>query len=603
MAERNAQLALAANAARIGCYANNLETGVVTVSEGYTAIHGLPEGTVQTTLSQWRTRVHPDDLAPFDELREQIFGNRRHDYTFDYRIIRADVGVRWIESRGCVSYDEDGQPQQCIGINIDVTERKQTEARLSDALAVGRVVAFEWDTVTCRSQRSDNAERILGIMQGGDFLRQVHPADRGNFTAFIRNLSPRNPWYTLTFRFARSDSSIVWLEEEAKGEFDTAGKLLRIRGLTRDVTERKNAELALAERNMQFDLAEKAALVGSYAYDLDAKVVRVSEGYAALHGLPEGTAITTGNEWRARTHPEDLIRIETVWNQAFRGHRGEYDIEYRIVRDGKVRWIYSRSFISYGSDGRAQRVVGVNIDITERKQAAENQRFLVAELDHRVKNVLATVSAVAAHTRDASNSMEHFVAALDGRIRSMASAHELLSCRRWQGIPLAELLQRELTPYARGNNTEVDGPEVLLRAEAGQTMAFVFHELTTNAAKYGALSTSGGRVTVRWYWPPSGGVRERLTIEWKETGGPAVAAPRKSGYGTSVIQELIPHELGGMADLTIAPEGVRCRMEIPGDWVERQAGPIDAQSPLVTRAGNGFDPLGAGSTDPRSKQA
>ena len=106
--------------------------------------------------------MHPDDLAPFDELRERIFSAIGNTTTRSITEFRADGGVRWIESRGCVSYDEDGQPEQCIGINIDVTERKQTEARLSDALAAGRVVAFEWDPVTGRSQRSDNAEQILG---------------------------------------------------------------------------------------------------------------------------------------------------------------------------------------------------------------------------------------------------------------------------------------------------------------------------------------------------------------------------------------------------------------------------------------------------------
>jgi two-component sensor histidine kinase len=125
---------------------------------------------------------------------------------------------------------------------------------------------------------------------------------------------------------------------------------------------------------------------------------------------------------------------------------------------------------------------------------------------------------------------------------------------------------------------------VLLRAEAGQSMAFVLHELTTNAAKYGALSTSEGRITVRWHWPPNGAARERLIIEWQEIGGPAVAGPRKSGYGTSVIRNLIPHELGGKADLAITPEGARCRMEIPGHWVERETAPIDGLSPATLDA-------------------
>ena len=145
--------------------------------------------------------------------------------------------------------------------------------------------------------------------------------------------------------------------------------------------------------------------------------------------------------------------------------------------------------------GAPHRVVGVNIDITERKWAEEQLHVLVAELDHRVKNVLATVSAVAAQTLNASSSLEHFVSAFDGRLRSMAQTHELLSERLWRGIPLAELLRRELAPYAGGDNTEIGGPEVILTAEAGQTLAMVFHELATNAAKHGAFSSREGKVS------------------------------------------------------------------------------------------------------------
>jgi len=212
-------------------------------------------------------------------------------------------------------------------------------------------------------------------------------------------------------------------------------------------------------------------------------------------------------------------------------------------------------------------VIGISIDVTERKRAEDHQRMLIAELDHRVKNVLATVSAVAAHTMEASSSMDHFVAALDGRIRSMASTHELLSNRRWEGVPLAELLRRELAPYASKSNSDLQGPEVLLSAEAGQTVAFVLHELATNAAKHGALSRREGRVSVGWYRSSNGHAPSRLAIEWRETGGPPVQAPRKSGYGTSVITELVPYELGGTADLAYPLEGVQCRLDIPAKWL------------------------------------
>jgi two-component sensor histidine kinase len=203
------------------------------------------------------------------------------------------------------------------------------------------------------------------------------------------------------------------------------------------------------------------------------------------------------------------------------------------------------------------------------KQGKERLQLVVAELDHRVKNVLATVSAVAGHTLEASSSMDHFVAALDGRLRSMASTHELLSHRRWQGLTLSDLLQRELAPYRMSNNSEINGPEVTLSAEAGQAVAMVLHELATNAAKHGALSAREGRVSVRWQWPQNGNEHDRLVIEWEESGGPPVRAPSRSGFGSSVIGDLIPYELGGRVDLAFARDGLRCRVEIPSDYVGR----------------------------------
>jgi len=352
---------------------------------------------------------------------------------------------------------------------------------------------------------------------------------------------------------------------------DRTGAVVGVVNMTVDISERKKAELALVERNLQLALAGKIGLVGSYSYDTNTEFMQVSEGYVAIHGLPEGTTEIARSRWQANVHPEDRVRLDALRRQAFQERKTEQSMEYRIVRDGGVRWIESRSFIAYGNDGRAQRVIGVNIDVTGRKRAEEQQRVLVAELDHRVKNVLATVSAVAAHTLDASGSMADFVAALDGRLRSMASTHELLSYRQWCGIPLAELLQRELAPYAASNNTEIGGPEVILTAEAGQAMAMTLHELVTNAAKHGALSTRAGRVSVRWYQPLNGSARDRLVIEWQETGGPSVEAPSKSGYGTGVIADLLPYELGGTVDLVFASDGVQCQLEIPAHWITRDS--------------------------------
>jgi PAS domain S-box-containing protein len=438
LTERNAQLALAGQAALVGSYAYESDLERMTVSEGYAAMHGLPEGTVETTRSQWHARVHPADRERMEGFRDRAFGDKRHVYNVEYRIIRGGE-IRWIESRSIISYHADERPRRVIGINIDITERKQTEARLSDALAAGQVVAFEWDAATGKSARSDNADRITGVVDGGRFFSQVHPEDRDTFRALIGGLSPGNPSYALTFRFIRPDGRQVWLEETAKGEFDSAGRLVRIKGLTRDITERKELE--------------------------------------------------------------------------------------------------------------------------------DHKNTLIAELDHRVKNVLATVLAVASRTQETSSSMAEFVAALDGRIKSMATTHELLSYRGWQGIPLAELVRRELAPYATASNARIVGPDIVLRPEAGQTLAMVFHELATNAAKFGAISTESGRVCVCWCLRRNGHAERLLSIDWEESGGPRVVPPTRAGYGNSIVRELIPYELGGGVELVHPPEGVCCKLQIPAHWL------------------------------------
>jgi len=134
------------------------------------------------------------------------------------------------------------------------------------------------------------------------------------------------------------------------------------------------------------------------------------------------------------------------------------------------------------------------------------------------------------------------------------------------GVSLSEIIRREFAPYTTGN-TEISGPSITLKPEAAQATAMVLHELATNAAKYGALSNHSGRVSVRWFWLPNGVAHHRLAVEWQEIGGPPVSTPSASGYGTSIIRELIPYELGGTVDLAFAAGGVRCRLEVPAHCV------------------------------------
>jgi two-component sensor histidine kinase len=196
------------------------------------------------------------------------------------------------------------------------------------------------------------------------------------------------------------------------------------------------------------------------------------------------------------------------------------------------------------------------------KRYDQYQRHLIAELDHRVKNILAQVAVVATSTRRGSRSIDEFLGSLDGRIQSMATAHTLLSESGWQSVCLGSLVHNELAPYAAGSNVTIGGTDVLLNSSETQALARVLHELATNAGKYGALSAPSGQVSVNWGLKPNG-VATNLTLFWRELGGPPVVYNHPSSYGTNLIRNLIPHELGGTVDLAFTKEGVTCRIDIP----------------------------------------
>jgi PAS domain S-box-containing protein len=468
---------------------------------------------------------------------------------------------------------------------------KQSEQRLQLALDGAELGAFSADLATGRLECDARAALIHGHNAHPISIREsrrfVHPQDRIHIDAALAEALRTGGIWNAEYRVTPPGGHLHagetrWVAVEGSIVRDTRGAAVGLLGVARDITDRKRAELSLADRNRQLELAAKAALVGSFAIDVDtarkditSSRMQVSPGFCAIYGLPEETAEISVGDWRSQVHPDDLPQFLEHRYQAFAQLRREHHAEFRIVRPcGTIRWIETRSYIEYDQAGHARRLVGVNIDVTERKRAEEARTVLNAELDHRVKNALATVWAVASHTREGSRSVDGFLAALEGRLRSMATTHELLSSCRWQGLPLTELVRRELAPYATRNNTEINGPGILLKPAAGQALAMVLHELATNAAKYGALSTKEGRVSIRWDRHVNGNPRSHLVLEWQEIGGPRVVAPSAPSYGTSTIRDLIPYELGGTVDLVLAPEGVRCRLELPADCLSNDREPI-----------------------------
>ncbi len=213
-----------------------------------------------------------------------------------------------------------------------------------------------------------------------------------------------------------------------------------------------------------------------------------------------------------------------------------------------------------------RRFTGILRDITERKRSEERQVLLMAEIDHRAKNLLASIQAMVLLTKPHARSVSEYADTLIGRLHAMARAHDLLAREKWQGARLHDLIREEFAGYVGADSAvlTIIGDDLLLRPRAAQTLSLALHELTTNAAKYGALSIPGGRVTI------CASVRqapaeETLLLTWTESGGPAVEPPDERGFGSVVIERGIAHDLGGSTSLEFDPSGVRCKICFPLD--------------------------------------
>jgi PAS domain S-box-containing protein len=329
--------------------------------------------------------------------------------------------------------------------------------------------------------------------------------------------------------------------------------------LSETTTALEQSNQSLERVNLWLSTALKNMAHGLSLFDKDQRLILCNERYAELYGLePE------------QARPGTTLRSILNGCVPFRDTRIDIDADIerrmRAIRDSQPMYTEYKLY-----DGRVIAMnlqpmpdggwVAVHQEVTERKRADERQKLLMSELDHRVKNVLARVAAIAKMTKHREPS--EFAQALERRLESMADAHAMLSQSRWEGVNLSELVRRQLAPYTTKENAVISGPDVTLPAAATQAVAMVLQELVTNALKYGSLSTLRGQVSVRWERRQCADSLERLVIAWRETGGPPTRVPGHPSYGTRLIRNLIPHELGGKVDLVFALEGVRCDIEIP----------------------------------------
>lgn len=247
-----------------------------------------------------------------------------------------------------------------------------------------------------------------------------------------------------------------------------------------------------------------------------------------------------------------------TWHGEFAGRK----------KSGEPFWALASVAPSSGGRVRPTHFVAVLEDITERKRTDRQKTLLMAELNHRVKNTLATVRSIASQTMGQVTSTEAFREAFGGRLAALAQAHELLIRTNWEGADLRATVERALAPFGRTGEPPwtIKGPTVRLQPKQALALTLVLHELATNAAKYGALSTPEGHVSVAW--AVEGRENGRLRLIWSEAGGPPVATPRQVGFGTRLIEGSISYELDGEARIDYRREGVQCTLVLPWPGVD-----------------------------------
>jgi PAS domain S-box-containing protein len=335
----------------------------------------------------------------------------------------------------------------------------------------------------------------------------------------------------------------VWKRSEVAMARDVAER-------TWDALERAQAEQSLRDSEDHYRHAVELNPQVSWTSLPDGQLNRVSRRWRDWTG-----GAGTGDSWAEGLHPNDRQRTFDAWRHCVA--TGEpYDIEHRVqYRDGRYRWARSRAFPRYNDKGEICLWYGTTEDIDERRRAEEHQRLLINELNHRVKNTLATVQAIAFQTLKGDIPLEEARRRFEARLMALSRAHNLLTEQNWGGAPLDRVV-RDSTGHLPHDRFEVEGEPFWLGPRAALALALAFHELSTNAVKYGALSGEHGKVRISW--AVEGQI---LRLQWKERDGPAVAEPAARGFGTRLIERGLASDLGGSARMRFESDGLLCLIE------------------------------------------
>ncbi|MEZ0167749.1 PAS domain S-box protein [Microvirga sp. TS319] len=522
------------------------------------------------------SEFHADAPVIEDILRRLSRGEKLDKYPA--RLKARDGSIRHVLITSNVHFRH-GEFRNTRCFTVDVTDQHRADEALRESQ---QRLAVTYEKAPIGIAEMDAAGRFVRVnaalsviigyapeeLLGRSFIDLTHPEDRDDDTErYARQVRGEIAHYSTQKRFLRKDGRIVFVNVLSSSVLDQHGRFRYGVRVVQDVTERLRAEERLRESERHVRELLDALPAAIYTTDADGRITYYNQAAVAFSGRTP----TLGSDewcvtWRLFTPdgtplPHDQCPMAVALKEG-RPIRGEEAIAERP--DGtRVPFIPFPTPLRDAS-GRIIGAVNMLVDITERKQAEEHQRVLIDELNHRVKNTLATVQSIAIQTIRTSPDLKIFSENFEARLLSLSKAHELLTRRAWTGVNLRDIVCQELEPYDDGSATRVrlDGLDLTLEPRIGLALSLVLHELTTNAAKYGALSTGQGLVTVRWSAPESG-PPDVLRIDWIESGGPTVKPPAKRSFGTRLIERSMTKDLQGVARFDFDPAGLHCTLELP----------------------------------------
>ncbi|KKB08582.1 PAS domain-containing protein [Devosia chinhatensis] len=419
------------------------------------------------------------------------------------------------------------------------------------------------------------------------------PATNGEDVVRIRNAIARQESIEIDLLNYRKDGSTFWNRLLISPVFDESGELSYFFASQFDVSPERNrvSELQMSHSELESEIERRmldlmanenrirfilhAARMGIWTLDLSNDRLISSPQCKANFGRDTLDPFTY-EDLKASFLEADRLRWQEVVSHAIETGE-EFDIELRIrTPRHEVRWVQIRGQISRNLEEQPSMMSGVTLEISERKEADEHRKLLSRELNHRVKNMLATAQSVFTQSLRSASDLKEAQTIAVGRIQSLAIAQDLLTQEGWSSATLADVVERAMAPF-NGSDLRIAGPRVLLGAKAVSTLSLAMHELATNAIKYGALSEPGGSVTITWEL--TGDDEKMLRFNWSEMGGPAVEPPTRRGFGTRVIEQMVAAELGGQTNLEFRSSGILYEIAAP---LEKMIDNVDAYSGRAT---------------------